>query len=494
MTTSDSAALYHALITRDSRFDGIFFVGVTSTGIYCRPVCPAKKPKATNCLFFSTAEAAEKSSFRPCLRCRPELAPGVAPVDDSRRIADQIARRIEEGMLESKIGIEQIADEFELSSRQIRRIILKEFGVSPIELVLIRRLLLARQLLCGTTLPMHQVARASGFSSTRRFNDAFIQRNGIPPTHLRKSARDTDLHPPDGSPLHLHLAYRPPFDWTSLLRFLAGRALTQVELIRDDKYYRTLSIHGHSGWVCVSHLPQRHMLCAEVSASLTPVLPTLMRKLKHAFDLNARPDIIAAHLMQAPQLAGNLAAHPGLRVPGTFDGFEMAVRAILGQQITVKAATTISCRFASRFGEPIETPFPELTRLSPTAQRISSATIDDIASLGIIQTRTRSIIALAREVESSRIKLEPGADPDEAIRRLTAVPGIGQWTAHYIVMRALQWPDAFPKEDIVLRKALGTVSAAEAERLSQPWRPWRSYATMHLWQGHLNTGSSPTDL
>lgn len=492
--TADTAALYNAYASRDPRFDGVFFIGVTSTRIYCRPVCTARTPKASNCRFFSSAEAAEKASFRPCLRCRPELAPGNAPVDDAHRIANLIAYRIEEGMLDDGAGLDKVAQHFGWSPRQIRRLVQKELGVSPMELVLTRRLLLAKQLLTETTLPMIEVAFASGFSSVRRFNDAFSGRYGMPPSRLRKSANGAADTAAAGTPaaetLTLQLTYRPPFDWPGMMRFLALRSMKGVESVREDVYLRTARLGDHRGWVRVRHAPDERSLLVELTHSLTPVLPALLGRLRHIFDLSARPDVIAARLAEDELLADAVARNPGLRVPGAFDGFELAVRAILGQQITVKAAATLAGRFAEAFGETVETPHSELTRLAPTPQKIAGARVDEIARLGIIQTRARSIITLAEELASGRLRLEAGADPDATIEQLVALPGIGRWTAHYIAMRALRWPDAFPREDIVLRKRLGGVTAARAEELSQAWRPWRSYATLHLW--HLEPGPAAT--
>ncbi|HEY8309010.1 MAG TPA: AlkA N-terminal domain-containing protein [Gemmatimonadaceae bacterium] len=482
--TSDSAvhgnAFYNAYASRDPRFDGVFYIGVTSTGIYCRPVCTARTPKVANCRFFDSAEAAEKASFRPCLRCRPELAPGNAPVDDAHRIASLVAHRIEEGMLDNGKGLEQVAAKFGWSSRQIRRIVQKQLGVSPIELVLTRRLLLAKQLLTETMLPIGQVAFASGFSSLRRFNDAFSGRYGLPPTRLRKKAVGAAPIGSDES-FTLQLAYRPPFDWHGMLKFLRARTLKGVERIDDESYSRTVSLSGRTGWIHVRNAAAKNTLLVELTHSLTPVLPALLGRLRSVFDLSARPDLIAEQLMCDPILSTIVGANPGMRVPGAFDGFELAVRAILGQQITVKAATTLAGRFVDAFGDPITTPNAELNHLAPTPERVAAASVDDVASLGIIQSRARSIIALAQEVASGRLVLDAGADPDSTMAQLVALPGIGRWTAHYIAMRALRWPDAFPKEDVVLRTRLGGVSAARADELSQSWRPWRSYATLHLW-------------
>jgi AraC family transcriptional regulator of adaptative response / DNA-3-methyladenine glycosylase II len=277
------------------------------------------------------------------------------------------------------------------------------------------------------------------------------------------------------------LSYRVPFDWPRMLRFLNARSMKGVETVRGDSYLRTVHLGSHTGWICVRDEPSECALLVEAAHSLTPVLPTLLERLRDLFDLSARPDLIAAHFAGDPLLADPVALRPGLRVPGAFDGFELAARAILGQQITVKAATTLAGRFAAELGEAIETPHAELTHLSPASSRVAAASVDAIASLGIIQTRARSLVAVAQEMQRGRLMLDAGANPDAAIEQLVALPGIGAWTAHYIAMRSLRWADAFPKEDIALRNALGRVSAARAEQLSQPWRPWRSYATIHLW-------------
>jgi AraC family transcriptional regulator of adaptative response / DNA-3-methyladenine glycosylase II len=479
--TQDHAALYSALRSRDPRFDGVFYVGVTTTGIYCRPVCTARPVKAANCRFFASAEAAERERFRPCLRCRPELAPGNAPVDDARRIASLLVHRIDEGMLDHPSDgqwMERVARQFGWSSRQIRRIVQRELGVSPMELLQTRRLLLAKQLLTETALPISQVAYASGYSSLRRFNDAFGERYRMPPSRFRKSATEASLAP--GDTFTLQLSYRPPFDWVSLLEFLRARQTAGVEHVTEDAYLRMVSLGGHAGWVEVRNDEAKRSVIVTLPHALTPVLPALLGRLRNLFDLSARPDVIAGALQEAPALRASLTKHPGLRVPGAFDGFELAMRAILGQQVTVKAATTLSGRVAEKFGEPISTPHPELRRLAPTAQRIAVLRERDLASLGVLAARARSIISLAKAMEGG-MALEPGADPETTMTRLVELPGIGPWTASYIAMRALRWTDALPKEDIVIRKRLGGVTPSEADRLSQAWRPWRSYATMHLW-------------
>ena len=480
----DTKGRYKALLARDSRFDGIFFVGVTSTGIYCRPICPVKPPKEINCRFYNSAQEAEQAGFRPCLRCRPELAPGNAPVDSSQRIAHQIVRRIEEGTIEEKAALEAIAGEFEISSRQIRRIIQKELGVPPIQLLLTRRLLLAKQLLTETKLPVTEIAFASGFASLRRFNDAFCSRYGMPPTRLRKKAvGDAGAGKGAGTSI-LQLSYRPPYDWPGMLAFLKTRELKGVEWVTDTFYARTVHLGEYKGWIKVTAAPDKNGLTLEFNHELTPVLPALLGRVRDLFDLNARPDVISRQLGKDKHLAPLVRANPGIRVPGAFNGFEMGLRAILGQQVTVKAATTIAGRLAAAFGERLVTPYPELNRLTPVPLRVARASVDELARIGCVSARCKSMIALARAHTSGELSLDNGSyrDPDEAIQRLAKIPGIGQWTAHYIAMRALRWPDAFPKEDIAMRNNLGGVTARQADEMSQGWRPWRSYAVMHVWR------------
>jgi AraC family transcriptional regulator of adaptative response / DNA-3-methyladenine glycosylase II len=304
----------------------------------------------------------------------------------------------------------------------------------------------------------------------------------MPPTRLRKVAAGQKAKIDSTDTSTVQLAYRPPYDWQGVLDFLSARTIRDVEWTTKDGYYRTVRLGKYEGWVAVKHAPEKRSLLVEFTHTLTLALPALLGRLRNLFDLSARPDLIAAQLLQDKILNKTVRKNPGLRVPGAFDGFELAARAILGQQVTVKAATTLACRFAEAFGEKIETPFPELTRLSPSPERIARASVDSIAGLGIVSARARGIIALARAYVSGELRLDAGSNPDGAIRQLTAIPGIGQWTAHYIAMRALRWPDAFPKEDIAIRNNLGGVTAKQAEEMSRSWSPWRSYAVLHIWK------------
>jgi AraC family transcriptional regulator, regulatory protein of adaptative response / DNA-3-methyladenine glycosylase II len=473
---------YRALTARDPRFDGLFFVGVTSTRIYCRPICPARTPGRENCRFFSSAAAAERSRFRPCLRCRPELSPGNAPVDAVGRTARLAATRIGAGIMNDEGSLETLAGEMGVGSRHLRRVLRQELGVSPVELAQTHRLLLAKQLLTETALPIIDVAFASGFASLRRFNALFRARYRLTPSDIRKTKDRGDL----GESIRLTLAYRPPFDWETLLRFLAGRAVTGVEAVVGRSYLRTVALGELRGWLKVEPVIGRHSLKVELPMSLAGALPQVLAKLRNLFDLDARPDVIAGHLGRDDHLGVGVANNPGLRVPGAFDGFELAARAVLGQQVSVRAATTLAGRFADAFGEPIETPFPALTRLGPSPARVADARLDELTDLGLVAARADSVRALARAVCDKAVSLEPGPDPLAGTERLMAVPGIGPWTAQYIAMRGLRWPDAFPHSDLGLRKALGGRSPCEVLALAEAWRPWRAYAAMHLWNRPTN--------
>ncbi len=481
--TSDSDVLYSALAARDRRFDGVFFVGVTSTGIYCRPVCTARTPKAANCRFYASAAGAERAGFRPCLRCRPELAPGNAPVDVSARVVSRALMRIGEGLADDGAGLDRIAADIHVSPRHLRRVVRRELGVAPMDLVLTRRLLLAKQLLTETSLPVTEIAYASGFSSLRRFNDAFLGRYRMPPTRLRKEATGGAVRTAAGEEtITLRLEYRPPFDWAGLLEFFGTRALRGVEYVENAEYGHVVRVGSRTGVVRVRPATRGTALHADIAHSLTPVLPTVLRGLRNLFDLDARPDIIGAHLRRDERLAGRVDLNPGGRVPGTLDGFGLAIAAILGQQITLAGATRLAGRVLEAFGEPVDTGDARLTRLGATPDAIAAADPADLVSLGIVAARARCLVALAGEVAAGRIRLEPDADTPGTMERLLAIRGIGLWTAQYIAMRALGWPDAFPKEDVVLRRRLGGLTAGEAELTSRAWRPWRSYAVLHVWR------------
>lgn len=466
----NSETCYQAVLARDARFDGAFYIAVSSTKIYCRTVCRVKTPQKKNCTFFTTAAAAEEAGYRPCLRCRPELAPGHSSMDAVSRLARLAMQRIDEGAL-ARASVADLADEFGVTDRHLRRVLQNELGVSPLELAQSQRLHLSKRLLTDTHLPVTDIAYASGFASLRRFNALFKERYRLPPAKFRKA--ENKAHMPDT--LVCELGYRPPFAWEHLLEFLRRRAVNGVELVQNDTYIRTVAIGRYRGVVKVSNVSHRHLLRAELSPELLPVLVPVLSRIKKLFDLGADPAPIAL------QLGALAKKNPGLRLPGAFDAFEIGVRAILGQQVTVAAATTLAGRFSEKFGENFATETPGLTRLTPTAERVAETKIGDIAELGIISKRAASIIALARPLAEKRLSLEPQVDVAAQIRALTELPGIGAWTANYIAMRCLSWPDAFPYTDLVVMKAMRENNPRRVLQKADLWRPWRSYAVMHLW-------------
>ncbi len=469
----DQEACFRAVRARDHRFDGRFFTAVSSTGIYCRPICPVRPPKRENMRFFSSAAAAEGAGFRPCLRCRPERAPGLASVDAASRLAGAAIAGIEEHAV-SNARVGDLAASLGVSDRHLRRVTEAELGVSPIELAQTQKLLLAKRLLSETPLKLTDIAFASGFGSVRRFNALFKSRYGLNPRSLRRRG-DAAVG------LRCQLDFRPPLAWESLLAYLRLRAIPGVEWVDATHYRRTVAIGEHRGFIGVSLAPSRTALAVELSPELAPVIGAVIVRVKHLFDLGATPDAVAEVLSQDALLAAVVRRLPGLRVAGAFDGFELAVRAVLGQQVSVKAATTLAGRWAGAFGTPIATAHPQLNTLAPTAARMCEVTAEEIAALGVVGSRSRSLVALAHAAAERRIVLGLAADVDEQIGRLTEIPGIGPWTAQYIAMRALRWPDAFPAEDLMLLRAAG-LGKRELLRRAEGWRPWRAYATHYLWQ------------
>lgn len=472
----DPDACYRAMLAHDERFDGRFFVAVKTTGIYCRPVCRVRMPARHRCEFYTSAALAEHAGYRACFRCRPELAPGLAPMDSVSRLVSRAVRHIEAGAL-NEVSLEELARGLGVTGRHLRRAVQAELGLSPIDLAQTQRLALAKQLLHDTQLPMTDVAFASGFHSLRRFNAAFKARYARSPSALRRQGAAGERP----ETVRVTLSYRPPFAWPALLEFLSARAIPGVELVRDGVYYRTAEIGGARGWLAVSACEDRAALRAELSFSLARHVLPLVARLRRLFDLDAEPWVIAEHLGKDRRLARYLSARPGLRVPGAFDAFEAACRAILGQQVSVAAATTLAGRLARTYGDPLETPHPELTRLTPCVARIARADVRELAASGITSARAESLQRLARELLNGSLSLDAGSDVEVAMRRLQELPGIGPWTAEYVAMRALSWPDAFLDGDLGVRKALGSIGPRAARALSEPWKPWRSYAVMHLW-------------
>ena len=476
MNTLDPLVCYAAFVARDRRFDGWFFMGVSSTGIYCRPICPARAPQAKNCSFYSSAAAAEHAGFRPCLRCRPELAPGHGVLDLSSGLAQAAARLIEDGFLNGK-NLSALADRVGITTRHLRRIFEAEFGVSMTAYTQTQRLLIAKRLLTDTQLPVTEVALAAGFGSVRRFNDVFQSKYGLNPLRLRKTSRT-----PDSDVMKFELSYRPPFAWRGVLDFLAHRQVRGVEHVGDDRYARIIAFEHAGrpllGWISVEHAPLRHTLVVTVSASLHYGIAPLLGRVRRLFDTDCRPDLVDAHL-------GALAADlPGMRVPGAVDGFEIAVRAIVGQQISVANARIVLGRIAERFGTKVpDAPF-DLLSAFPTAGDIAQLSAEELIGTGLIRIRAEAIIAIAQAVASGRITLEPLVPLEDTLAALRAIRGVGEWTVQYIAMRALGWPNAFPEGDAVLKKYLGYSAVALLNEHASQWAPWRAYATVHLWRQH----------
>ncbi len=478
-----NAHYYQALTSHDSRFDGHFFVGVSSTGIYCRPVCRVRTPKQENCIFYKSAALAEAAGFRPCLKCRPELSPQTA-IRDQHPILSAITQLEDQG--EVDVNTLALSKHLNISERHLRRQMSEAFGISPSNFLLTRRLLRCKKLLTETELAIADIAYISGFSSLRSFNTHFKNRYHLTPSHLRRqsiksSAKQAAPNRASAPSIQLMLQYRPPYDWHQLITFIQQRTIRGVEHVNENTYFRTANLiikeKPYCGWLMVRpHMTKANTLTIDISESLSEIIPILLNKLEHQFDLHAEPGLIAQQL-------GSLGAgNPGIRLPGSFDGFEMAVRAILGQQVTVKAAHTLAGRFAKAFGDKIETPYEDLTTLFPSALITSELSIDQIASLGIISKRAQTIKAVAQKISQGDISLQPTASPEETIEALQEITGIGHWTAHYIAMRALHWPDAFPHTDLGIMKALNEKHPKTLLAMAETWRPWRSYAVMHLWQ------------
>jgi AraC family transcriptional regulator of adaptative response / DNA-3-methyladenine glycosylase II len=488
---------------RDPRFDGVFFIGVTTTGIYCRPICPARFVRPSNRRFFVSAAAAERSGYRPCLRCRPELAPGRAPVDAVSRLAFAAALRIGAGALNDG-SVADLARELSVSARHLRRALERQLGVSPVELAQTHRLLLAKRLLADTALPVTQIAFASGFQSLRRFNTVFRERYHLSPSKLRRAALASDdcrrtgargaaaAAGPQRDLVRLTLGYRAPLAWDVLLRFLERDALPGVELVRGSRYERTVRIDGRSGVVFAADMatapgPGRAPRAAgahlgvEVSLALVPVLMPLLARLRHLFDLDAEPAVIDAHLEQGG-LASLVARRRGVRIPGAVDAFEVVLGALIrGPGPPGRAAREATRRVVAALGEPLDTGVPGLDRLAPTADRVADAGAARLGALGVAPRRAVALAAAAGAIASGQLTLEPGGDLVATRRALLAIEGIDDRLATEILIRTICWPDAFPAADRALQRAAGVSGPGSLRARAERWRPWRAYAALHLW-------------
>jgi AraC family transcriptional regulator of adaptative response / DNA-3-methyladenine glycosylase II len=489
-TLPDPHICEQARLSRDARFDGLFFTAVSSTGIYCRPVCPAPSPKRENIRYYANAAAAEAAGFRPCLRCRPELAPGNEQWQRGEHVVARALKMIEAGALAEQL-LDDLATCVGIGARQLRRLFVERIGAPPISVHTTRRLLFAKQLLTETALPVTEVALASGFRSLRRFNAAFAQANRIPPRELRRHPRAAI-----GAPLVLRLGYRPPYDFAALLSFLGTRALPGVEQVDEHSYARVFGPADAPGWLRLSAWPRgEHALQLQLHCPQPMQLLGVVTTLRRMFDLDANPQSIADTFRHDAILGPLLARRPGLRLPGGWDGFEIAVRAILGQQISVAAARTLATRIVQRWGEPLPSaPMPGLERLFPTPAVLAHA---DLREIGLTATRAATISGMAQALLDGRVTFRTEQSLDAFVASWTALPGIGDWTAHYIAMRTLGDPDAFPAADLILRReattdALPLSTKALTER-AQAWRPWRAYAVIHLWRAASDAQPQPRD-
>jgi AraC family transcriptional regulator of adaptative response / DNA-3-methyladenine glycosylase II len=480
--TLDRERCYRALSARDARFDGRFFVGVETTGVYCRPICPARTPKLQNVRFYPCAAAAAEAGFRPCRRCRPETSPGTPAWLGTSATVSRALRLIQEGALDHA-GVDQLADRMGVGARHLRRLFLRHLGASPVAVAQTRRVHFARRLLDETGLPIAAVAHAAGFSSLRRFNAAVRAAYGRPPSELRRASAEAPGGG-NGAELSLRLPYRSPFDWEGVVEFLQTRAIPGVEAVDRTRYRRSVALDGVEGVIEVRPAPGQSHLSLRLGSALGPQLIRVVERVRAIFDLGADPHEIASQLAGSPELAPLVARHPGVRVPGAWDGWELAVRAILGQQVSVRGATTLAGRLVQAHGRPLrQGALDSVSRLFPSAEALSRV---DLTGIGLTQTRALAIQALARAVSAGEVALDGSVGLEQTLKRLMELPGVGPWTAGYIAMRALREPDAFPDSDLGLRRAASAgrrlLSARELQERAETWRPWRAYAAMLLWQ------------
>ena len=478
--TLDWQICSRARLSRDPRFDGKFFIGVVGSGVYCRSICPAPTAKEKNVRYFPTAAAAAEAGFRPCLRCRPECSPGTPAWLGTSNTVSRALRLIGESGLEDG-GVEVLAARLGVGSRHLRRLFLKHLGATPTSVAQTRRLHFAKKLIDETSLHMTQIALASGFGCVRRFNAGIRDVYHRTPTQIRRLARQTQAQPENQ--YLFRLRFRPPYDWKGMLSFLAARATPGVEAVENGCYRRSISLNETHGCFEISLDEVNHALVARVQFGDPRSLFFITERIRFMFDLNADWAAIAQALRADPVLATRIKAQPGLRVPGCWNGFELAVRAILGQQVSVKGATTLAGRVVKTFGKQ----FPAaagLTHIFPQPETLADA---NFAGIGLPGARSETIRCLARAVCDGRVRFDGVTDSGEFLSRLCEIPGIGQWTAQYVAMRALGEPDAFPSTDLGLLRAMRLQSARELERLAEAWRPWRSYAAVHLW----NMASAP---
>jgi AraC family transcriptional regulator, regulatory protein of adaptative response / DNA-3-methyladenine glycosylase II len=478
----DFDTCYRAAESRDSRFDGRFLIAVSTTGVYCRPTCPSRMPKPQNVRFYLAAAAAEAAGFRACRRCHPEQAPESESWRPRNDIVARALRLIIAGAVD-ELGVAGVAGQLGISERHLHRLLMEEMGAGPLALAESRRSQLARLLIQSTSLPLTEVAFAAGYTSIRRFNESLRAALGQAPSEFRRT------NPADegaaNMPIRLRLSYRPPFDGEAVFSWLAARSLAGIEWLDGPVYARTVRMpHGHG---TIELNAERASSSCSLRVTLTDIrdIGPTVRQCRDLLDLDCDPLTIGAVLSEDPTLARLVAMRPGMRVPGCTDGFELAARAVLGQQISVKAARTFGGRLVSAWGARVRTPHEKLTHLFPTPAQLADAPLE---SIGLNARQAGTLRSLARAVAEGRLWVDRSADRDDARKRLVAIPGIGEWTASYIAMRALRDPDAFPAGDLGLRKAARRLGLPDSPREFRQhalrWRPWRAYAAMHLWFAH----------
>ena len=501
--TTDNEIFFQAILSRDRRFDGRFFTAVLTTGIYCRPICPAPTPKFRNVTFYSTAAGAETAGFRPCKRCRPDASPGTPMWNGSSETVSRALQMIDVGFLDVN-SVEELASEFGMSDRQLRRLFKNHLGASPNAIALTRRLDFARKLIDETGLPMTDVAFESGFESIRRFNDAVKKRFDRSPTQLRNMTGSAAPVVSDARRMILHLPFRPPLDWETLLGYLKGRRTEGVETIDGKNYIRSIRTphepgnpgdYDRSGLIRVGPSPKEAHLELEIVSHNHKALMNIVRRVRRIFDLGADPMFVTRHLLKDPGLKQVVSSFPGLRIPGGWNNFELAIRTIIGQQVSIAGANTITRRLVERCGEPVgNIRFPGITHLFPTPTAIASANLE---KLGIPGKRAETLKILAERVANKELLLDGSMQPEKVKEKLMQVPGIGNWTTQYIAMRALREPDAFPGSDLALKREVekialnhplpGNVQFENPAQRPEFWRPWRSYAAVYLWKQYSLT-------
>ncbi|MEL6381916.1 MAG: Ada metal-binding domain-containing protein [Cyanobacteria bacterium J06626_18] len=476
-TALDPDVCYRAIQTRDRRFDGLFFTAVRSTGIFCRPVCPATVPKRENCTFYRSAAAAQQAGYRPCLRCRPEIAPQLWAAADGTDMVPQALRLIGAGALD-ELSVSDLADRLGVSDRYLRCRFAEDLGTAPSQVAKTRRLLFAKQLITDTTLTMTEIAIAAGFKSIRSFNRTLQQTYGCPPTDLRSHRQTASA----ADPITLKLPFSPPYNWEAIAAFRNGRATPGLTGATPHRYCRTIELEGHQGWIAVEPFPDKPYLQAQIAFPQVSLLAKIVARLQRMFDLTANGTVIEQQLQQDPIFQGQFQS--GLRIPGAWDVFELAVRAIVGQQVTVAAANTLFERIVIRYGQPLSVPEapPELRYVFPPPAVLAAA---DLTEVGVIRSRAIAISTLAQTVADTPDFFDQLTTLDEAVATLCQLRGIGPWTAHYIAMRALQIPNAFPPGDIGLLRGIAALgeplTKAQLQQRSTAWQPWRAYAAMQLW-------------